>query len=137
MSCIEARERAQRYMFDMFLGVYSGSPDHVLDPEYLESEFCWMFFHRRDINIPDVYSLSKVAFVFPKFGDEGRQIHDFRGEPEKLREKMEFFLTTTRMSQVRFGVRFECAGNRDQARIINFSSVAVGRDTEQNKRTNS
>lgn len=78
----QARDSAQQSAMHDLRGLYSGDPKDILEEYFLEGEHCWMFFHRRSIQIPPERSLSAFAYVIGKRSG-GRCVADYWDDPPK------------------------------------------------------
>jgi len=60
----------------------------VLQDDYLEAEYCWMFFRNKAIVIAPERALSDCAYCISKHG-HGRSIADYFNDPVRLREYLQ------------------------------------------------
>jgi hypothetical protein len=82
----QARVIAESLAVEAFRYLDWDKKNSVLEPYYLGSEFCWIFFPRANIEVPpEQFLRAKVAFAISIFGDIST-IADFRKQPEILFE---------------------------------------------------
>ncbi len=83
ISLLQARAIAEQHAF-ADLKEFAGSFSQVLKDDYLESEHCWMFFRKEEINVPSDATLGiKWAYVVSKKGTYS-MVQDFSDDQQKL-----------------------------------------------------
>ena len=100
----EARKAANESAQWNLQGLYADPKQELLDTVYRETADCWMFFQRRDIEVPPERALSRGAYAVSKHSMEERFVPDFRDDELRLVAYLELlshhFLKATQTNEL-------------------------------------